>query len=137
MAKVLIVDDSPTQAAMLAQMLLQHQHVVEIEGTGKRGLNRALQSTFDLLILDLNLPDMTGLEICQQYKATGRTTPVMLVTSEDQLYTLSEEQQAIADYYCTKDQRFLEPRVEIILLRQRRRHIVISVEKNHATLNSF
>jgi DNA-binding response OmpR family regulator len=135
MARVLIVDDSPTQAGMLAQMLLQHQHVVEIEPDGKKGLNHALQSNFDLLILDLNLPDISGLEVCHQYKATGRTTPVILVTSEDQLYTLDVEQQAVADYYCTKDCKFLEPRIEMILLRLRRHRL--NMEKEHATLNTF
>lgn len=123
MAKILVVDDSLTQATVIAQLLLSHNHTVVVETSGQQGLSRALQQDFDLIISDLNLPDLTGLEICRRYKAGGRTAPTLLVSSEDQLHQINPAAQDGVDYFCTKDRSSLEPRVEMILLRQRHNRI--------------
>jgi len=73
------------------------------------------------LILDLNLPDISGLDICRYYKELGHPAPVLLVTSEDQLNKIINPQMSGPDYYCVKDKTAILNRVEIILLRQRRR----------------
>lgn len=119
MSKILVIDDSITQGAIIVQLLLEYDHQVEIETCGEKGLARALQQDFDLIISDLNLPDLNGLEICREYKASGHTTPILLISSQDQLNQLTPENSAGVDYYCTKDRLALECRVQTILLRQR------------------
>jgi DNA-binding response OmpR family regulator len=127
MSRVLVVDDSATHAAMLVNTVLRHYQGVEIETTGVDGLSRAIQGNFDLIILDFNLPDIDGMEICRQYKAAGRTTPIMLVSSEDQLNRINQDHQSevAPDYYCTKDLKAIEARVETFFLRQRRQRMGI------------
>jgi DNA-binding response OmpR family regulator len=123
MAKVLVIDDSATQAALMAQLMFRHNHLVEIETSGQRGLAHALRQEFDLIISDLNLPDLTGLEVCRQYKASGGTALTLLVSSEDQLNRLPTVAGSDIDGYCTKDSALLEARVEIMLLRQRHKRL--------------
>jgi OmpR-family two-component system manganese-sensing response regulator len=126
MPRILIVDDSPTQTIMLKASLIQHNHLVEFESCGAAGLKRAQDSNFDLLIFDLNLPDMSGLDICRQYKSLGYTTPILLVTSEDQMSKVAAHQGPGPDFCCIKDQIAILNRVEIILFRQRRRQSLSS-----------
>lgn len=126
MPKILIVDDSPTQTLLLVNSLMQQNHIVEFESDGTTGLKRAMESSFDLLILDLNLPDISGLDICHQYKSLGHTAPVLIATSEDQLSKVAAYRGATPDYCCVKDQMAILNRVEIILFRQRRRQTLRS-----------
>lgn len=123
MAKVLIIDDSHTQAALIAQIVVSHNHIVEIEATGKKGLAHALQQDYDLVICDLNLPDLNGLDICRQYKNKGKTGRTLLVSSEDQLCHLNPANTTGVDYFCTKDIEPLSRRIELIFLQLRHKQL--------------
>src|SRR4051794_31218079 len=126
MSRILIVDDSPTQTILLVNSLMQQNHIVEFESNGTAGLKRATESSFDLLILDLNLPDISGLDICHQYKTLGHTAPVLIATSEDQMTKVAAYRGVSPDYCCIKDQGAILNRVEIILFQQRRRQTLRS-----------
>ncbi|HEX2909284.1 MAG TPA: response regulator [Chloroflexia bacterium] len=122
MAKILIADDSPTQVATLANCFTGKDHQVEIVGSGLDALEQTLAESYDLLILDLNLPDMSGLDVCTHYKGKGGQGTVMLVTSRDCLNSLEPPVEAFApDLYCEKNFKAIEMRVETFLLRLRRK----------------
>lgn len=116
--KILIVDDSPTQAALLTHTL--REHIVDIAMDGKSGLERALNSNYDLIILDLNLPDMSGLEVCKLYNETKKDAYVLIVSSEDQLAHIKFAPNGDKVLYSVKDGPIVANRVELIFLKMRR-----------------
>lgn len=134
MSKVLIVDDSPTQAALISHILFEQNHELEIANSGKAGLAKALQGNFDLLVLDLNLPDLSGLEICQNFKSAGNRAPVLLVTSEDYLSQIIPNQPLGPDYFCVKEPATLNVRLQTIFLRMRRNRPVNQMQPTQVML---
>jgi DNA-binding response OmpR family regulator len=131
--KILIVDDSPTQVALLRHSLQQYS--VEVAIDGGTGLECALHGNFALLILDLNLPDLSGLEVGRRYSQTNPTIPILITSSEDQLAKLDCTQNSGQISYCVKDIQAILNRVELIFLRQRRlQHATSSIAPRKESL---
>lgn len=80
--KVLLIEDNIYLAQSISRRL-QKEFVVEIAYTGKEGKEKALNLNYAVILLDLTLPDMNGLEVCKSLRKAGITTPV-LITSADQ-----------------------------------------------------
>jgi CheY-like chemotaxis protein len=119
MAKILLVDDCEFVIKMVSLFLSYNHHTVETELSGLQGLERALSGNFDLIITDLNLEDLSGLELARSYKQAGHTNPVLLCTTEDCLQGLDHGQlDGIVDYFCTKELDPLLAQVETALLKQ-------------------
>lgn len=80
--KILIVEDDTPLAMMMVHMLSHLGCDVQVASTGKRGLELAQQNKFDLITLDIDLPGISGLEICGELKQRHLTrhTPVVFVT---------------------------------------------------------
>ncbi len=91
---ILVVEDSPTQALRLQSLLEDRDLHVELAANGRVGLHRARQLRPDLVILDLEMPEMNGVEVCEALKTAPDTAdiPIIMFTSrEDEevvLYTL-------------------------------------------------
>lgn len=68
MAKVLIVDDDQQILDVVGQALLQENYVVETTLSGEDALERMLISRFDVVVLDLALPDLSGFEVCKRFR---------------------------------------------------------------------
>ena len=81
MSKILIVEDEESIAELEKDYLELSDFTVTVENTGKRGLDRALKEDYDLIILDLMLPDVDGFEICRQIRGI-RNTPVMVISAK-------------------------------------------------------
>ena len=81
MSRILIVEDEESIAELERDYLELSGFEVEIEANGERGLARALQEKFDLLILDLMLPGVDGFEICRQVRKE-KNTPILLVSAK-------------------------------------------------------
>jgi DNA-binding response OmpR family regulator len=81
-AKILIVEDDAPLAKMLAFLLTRAACEVSVAHTGKEGMQLAQESKFDLITLDIDLPDMNGFEICREIKQRhfSRQTPVVFVS---------------------------------------------------------
>jgi DNA-binding response OmpR family regulator len=79
-ARILLIEDDPRLAAMLSQYLGEAGFSVTHAGTGAAGLALAAQTAFDVLVLDLTLPDMDGLEVCRQLRAKS-DLPVLMLTA--------------------------------------------------------
>ena len=82
---ILMVEDSPPQALKLKISLENHGYYVYWAGTGSEGLQVVKQQPFDLILLDIELPDTNGFEICRQLKADPKLQeiPVIMLTTRD------------------------------------------------------
>lgn len=104
---VLVVEDDPTIARFLARLLAQDGHQVAVARTGDEALARVAAHPPDLVLLDLGLPGMGGLEVCRWVKANPgtRLTPVLILTGEDPTEARLVAWEAGADEYLTKPAR--------------------------------
>ncbi len=80
MAQILMVEDSPTNAALYAAFLEDAGHTVLHADTGKQALKTAEDSNHDLMLLDLQLPDMDGLDLLSKLRGAGIVKPVVVLT---------------------------------------------------------
>jgi len=79
----LLIDDDTRLGRLLAEYLGQHEIEVTVAGDGERGLAALGEGRFDIVLLDLMLPGMSGLEVCRQLRASAewRTLPVVMLTA--------------------------------------------------------
>ncbi len=102
---VLIVEDSPPQALKIKLALENSGCRVNWADTGLGGLAMAQQKGFDLIILDIELPDINGFEVCKKIKANPKlaNTPVIMMTTRDQANDAMTGLEAGAIDYIPKD----------------------------------
>jgi DNA-binding response OmpR family regulator len=84
MSKVLVVEDNPPLARSLKNWLSK-QHTVSVVNTGHDALARTRNEDFDLILLDLGLPDMPGQDVCQQLRTNGIKIPILVLTANDEV----------------------------------------------------
>jgi CheY-like chemotaxis protein len=105
-ACILVVEDSQTQAAQL-KMVLENAGdlTVEVANSGLDGLRLAQEVSPDLIVLDVNLPDMDGFQVCRRLKRDPATTdiPVIMLTEKSSANATASGLQAGADDYIPKD----------------------------------
>ena len=102
MARILIIEDEEKMARMLARVLREEGYVAETVGDGRTGLGRALDDSFDLLIVDWMLPERSGVQIVRGLRAAEVGTPVLMLTARDQVEDRVEGLDAGADDYLPK-----------------------------------
>ncbi len=102
---ILIVEDSPPQAIKLKLMLESTGCHVSWAGTGLAGLEIAQQKYFDLIVLDIELPDIDGFRVCRILKADSKLAdiPVVMLTSRDQTQDALNGLEVGAIDYIPKD----------------------------------
>lgn len=81
--KLLVVEDEPGIANFLKQGLEEEGFAVDVANAGKQGLDLALSENYDLLILDWMIPEISGIEICTQFRKKDAVTPVIFLTAKD------------------------------------------------------
>ena len=118
--RILVVEDESKVAADLARALEGAGHVIEHTGDGEQAWFKGDTEDYDLVILDLGLPKLDGLQVLKRWRAGHRTMPVLVLTARD---SWSEKVEAIdlgADDYLTKPFRLEEllARVRALLRRQ-------------------
>ncbi len=117
--RILLVDDEVELADPLSRLLTREGYGVDVAYDGMSGSELASEGNYDLLILDWMLPKRSGLEICQQLRSQGQTTPVLFLTAKDTLDDRVEGLDAGADDYLVKpfELRELLARVRALLRR--------------------
>lgn len=120
MAKILVAEDDRLAAGMLKDMLEQEQHTVELAHNGRDALDLVLSFPYDLLILDLGLPEMDGTEVLDKYRGRGGKLPVLILSGRSDVNQRIHGLDLGADDYMTKpyDVRELNARVRSLLRRQ-------------------
>jgi DNA-binding response OmpR family regulator len=81
MQTILVIDDDESLRDTISVMLEQENFRVLAEGDGNSGLDRALTSKPDLMLVDLRLPGMSGIEICKQLRAAQMSTPIIVLSA--------------------------------------------------------
>jgi DNA-binding response OmpR family regulator len=108
MARILIVEDEQRIASFVAKGLKAEGHGVEVATDGARGLDEALGGDFDLMILDIGLPGMSGFDVLDQLRAQGSRMPVIVLTARDSVTDTVSALDGGADDYMSKPFRFAE-----------------------------
>ncbi|UXU63241.1 response regulator transcription factor [Staphylococcus agnetis] len=101
MKKVLIIEDEQNLARFIELELKHENYDVDITNDGLSGLNKALQQNYDLILLDLMLPEMDGLEVCKRLRAQ-KDTPVIMITAKGEIYDKVTGLDIGADDYIVK-----------------------------------
>lgn len=119
MSKLLVIEDDVTLLNSLKQWLQSERHTVDAVGTMAEGLVRVSHYQFDLLILDWELPDGSGLEILTSYRNQGGQAPVLMLTGRSNVNDKRSGLDSGADDYLTKpfDPIELGARVRALLRR--------------------
>lgn len=100
--KLLLVEDDVKIAAAVRRGLEAEGFAVEIASDGAQGLWLATEGTWDLILLDLMLPERNGFRVCRHLRARGDWTPILVVTAKDGEHDETEALDTGADGYLTK-----------------------------------
>jgi len=117
--RILLVEDDADAAAVLAKGLREHAYAVDIAIDGREALEQAAINDYDVIVLDLLIPRVNGLEVCRQLRAEGAETPVLMLTARGEPDQRVEGLDAGADDYLAKPYHFPEllARVRALLRR--------------------
>ncbi len=102
MAKIFIVEDDKILCASLDEWLRMRNYTVEMVHSGDEAMEYLRSFEYDVIILDWNLPVLSGIEICRQFRADGGSTPILMLTGKDSIQNKEEGFYAGADDYLTK-----------------------------------
>ena len=109
MALILLIEDNHDIAAMVGEHLEHEGYEVDYAGDGVTGLHLAVTQEFDVIILDLMLPGMDGLDVCRKLRSeAGKSTPLLMLTARDTLEDKVAGLDAGADDYLVKPVEFKE-----------------------------
>ena len=117
---ILLIEDEPEVAAFIKTGLEEQLHRVTVIHDGLEGVATAAEKNFDLLILDIILPNYSGLKVCQHVRRQKKDLPILMLTA---LGTISDKVQGFengADDYLTKPFHFEELLARINALTRRR-----------------
>ena len=114
--KILLVEDEPTVAQFIQTGLAENGHSVEHADNGNKGLSLATSAPFDVIILDRMLPEMDGIDVLNEFRKQGITTPTLILSAKNKVDDKVKGLRAGADDYLTKPFAFEEllARIEIL-----------------------
>ncbi|GHF99003.1 response regulator transcription factor [Thalassotalea marina] len=119
--KILVVEDNPVIGKQLVEFLNAQRWTVDLATTGELAISLCQQEIFDIVLLDLNLPGIDGLAVCQAIKHKAeRNTPVLMLTARDAFEDKAKGFATGADDYLTKpyDLREVALRCQALTRRQ-------------------
>jgi DNA-binding response OmpR family regulator len=120
MTRVLLAEDDVAISEPLARALRREGYDVDVQPDGLGALDMALGEVIDLVVLDLGLPGMDGLEVCRRLRAEGKGTPVLVLTARADEVDTVVGLDAGADDYVTKPFRLAELLARVRALLRRR-----------------
>lgn len=132
MQHILIIEDEESLADFLELELKYEGYKVDIQFDGRKGLEAALETNYDLILLDLMLPGLTGLEVCRRLRAT-KNTPIIMLTARDSIMDRVTGLDSGADDYLPKPFAIEELLARMRVIFRREEHI----ENKHVSSLTF
>jgi len=116
---ILLIEDEEALLSTLSLRLRGEGYVVDTANDGTEGFEKATSKPFDLIILDVMLPDRSGFDICRDIRTTGLATPILFLTARNQTTDKVIGLKLGADDYVTKPFKAAEliARIEVLLRR--------------------
>src|SRR5438270_7904612 len=127
-AHILVVDDDPRITDLLRRVLAYEGYSVASAASGKEALNRTLERPPDLIVLDIMIPGLDGLEVARRLRAAGDNVPILMLTARDAVSDRVKGLETGADDYLVKPfaPEELVARVKALLRRnQEERHEIL------------
>jgi len=124
--RILVVEDDHRIAATIKQGLEDERYAVDLAYDGETGLDLASSESYDCLILDLMLPKLDGLTLCQTLRKSSNHTPILMLTARDGLSDKVSSLNSGADDYLTKPFAFEELLARLRALTRRPRALLSS-----------
>ncbi len=127
-AHILVVDDDPRITDLLRRVLAYEGYSVAVAASGNEALHRTLERPPDLIVLDILLPELDGLEVAERLRAAGDNVPILMLTARDAVADRVKGLEVGADDYLVKPfaPEELVARVKALLRRsQEERHEVL------------
>ena len=120
--RILLIEDQRPMAENIWEFLELREQVMDHAADGLTGLQLALDNTYDVIVLDIGLPKLDGIELCRRYRAQGGTAPILMLTARDRLEDKLLGFESGADDYLTKpfELRELAARIQVLHKRQQR-----------------
>lgn len=117
--RILVVEDEEALRVALSDRLQNEEYVVETASDGEEGLRNALQSRFDLVVLDVMLPKKKGFDVCRDIRKAGLVVPILMLTAKSETVDKVLGLMIGADDYVTKPFEMIElmARIEALLRR--------------------
>jgi len=106
--RILLVEDEPRMANVIAKGLREQSYAVDVAQDGDAGLYQAEINDYDVIVLDVLLPQRDGYEVCRELRKRGNTTPVLMLTARAAIDDRLTGFDAGADDYLTKPFSFRE-----------------------------
>ena len=100
--QILVVEDEKRLAEALQQLLSEKKYMVDLAFDGADGFDMAVSGIYDIIILDVMLPKMNGLQVAQKLRKEKVSTPILMLTAKDQISDKVTGLDAGADDYMTK-----------------------------------
>ncbi|MEM1239070.1 MAG: response regulator [Cyanobacteria bacterium P01_H01_bin.26] len=118
--RILLVDDDEALMDRLADHLIHQRYAVDITGDGSSAQGYLDMFSYDLVVLDLNLPDGSGIEFCQAFRSAGYEQPILMLSATDAAQQKVQALDAGADDYVVKpfDLNELDARIRALLRRE-------------------
>ncbi len=117
---LLLVEDEPHVAGLINKGLTEQGHTVSVAPDGALGLDMAIGNSFDVIILDIMLPNMSGMEMCRQLRAQKIQTPIIFLTALGTTENIVAGLNAGGDDYLVKPFKFAELEARIKSLYRRK-----------------
>ncbi|WP_294821802.1 response regulator transcription factor [uncultured Flavobacterium sp.] len=117
--KLLIVEDEPQLLSVIRKGLSERNHDVSAALDGTTALQMLESNTFDVVVLDVMLPDINGIEICRRLRAAGNFVPILMLTALDSSENIVSGLNSGADDYMAKPFKFTELEARINALARR------------------
>lgn len=136
--RVLVIEDEVKVASFISEGLQEEGYIVEVAHDGKSGIDLIRENRFDIILLDLMIPEVDGLEVLRNARAWGINTPVLIITAKSSKEDVVKGLDTGSDDYLTKPFSFEELLARIrALLRRSRKSDTHILEYKDIVLNPY
>lgn len=139
MKKIILIEDESSVVSFIKKGLQELDYNISVAFDGKTGIKMAEDNDFDLIILDIMLPDINGLEVCKEIRKKNKTVPILFLTALDSSENIVLGLESGGDDYLVKPFKFIElvARIKSLLRRSSHSNGSDTVEINDENIYQF